>query len=134
MEEALPTTRIPPLQDFFTASEVAAAEQLVQLSESSGDSFPRRTLSSSSFASSSSPRSVNTRPPATAMVAEADEDDDEEQHEFGGAPRLRRRPRYRLIADLYAASALIDDETGGAEKRINGEERRSRQKRSRGGK
>ncbi|XP_010941335.1 uncharacterized protein [Elaeis guineensis] len=131
MEEAVPAIPIPPLPDFFTAIEVAAAEQLVQLSGSSGDSAVRRTLSSSSsFASSSSPRSVSTRPPAMAMVAEADDD---EEHEIGGAPR-RRWPRYRLIADLYAATALIDDESGRAEKLIDGEERGSRQKRSRGGK
>ncbi|KAG1359446.1 hypothetical protein COCNU_08G008920 [Cocos nucifera] len=133
MEGAPPVIRIPPLPGFFTAIEAAAAEQLVQLSESSGDSALWRTRSSSSFASSSSPRSVSTRPPAMAMAAEADADDDDEEHKIGGAPR-RRWPRYRLIADLYAATALIDDETGRAEKRIGGEERRSGQKRRRGGK
>ncbi|KAG1359447.1 putative peroxidase 64 [Cocos nucifera] len=105
----------PYPQDSFTATELAAAEQLVQLSESSGDSALRKTLSSSSFSSSSSsPRSVNTRPAPGTMVAVAEDDEDED--EIGGASR-RKRPRYRLIDDLYAATAQIDGASGGREKR-----------------
>lgn len=122
----------PYPQDSFTATELAAAEQLVQLSESSsGDSAIRKALSSSSFSSySSSPRSVNTRPAPAAMVAEADEDEDED--EIGGAAR-RRRPRYRLIDDLYAVTAPIDGgSSSGREKRRNGEQRREKRRKAAG--
>ncbi|XP_038973562.1 uncharacterized protein LOC120105296 [Phoenix dactylifera] len=123
MEETLPEIRISPSRplDSFTETELLAAEQLVQLSESSGGE-------SSSSLSSSSPRSVNAQPPPMAMVAEADDDveGEEQEDEIGGAPR-RRRPRYRLIADLYAArlrsTALrsgLEEERQRGEKRMKG--------------
>ena len=106
----------------FTARELAAAEQLIHLSESSCSSyagaFPRGSVTSAS--STSSPRSVNAPPlpPATpapppppaagpgllAAAAEDDEEEeeDEDQQEVGG--RRRRNKRYRPIAEIYAAT------------------------------
>nr|XP_009391017.1 PREDICTED: uncharacterized protein LOC103977275 [Musa acuminata subsp. malaccensis] len=92
----------------FTAAELAAAEQLLQLSESSSADL----AASSSSASSSSPRSVNNRPPPEAVLLEAEE---EEEEETG----LRRRTkRYRLIADLHMVTTPIDScsKGGGAER------------------
>ncbi|RWV97224.1 hypothetical protein GW17_00040007 [Ensete ventricosum] len=105
---------------FFTAAELAAAERLVQLSADSG------TLSVTATAeertSSSSPRSVNARPPpeVTFLMENVEEDDDEEIR-----PR-RRTPRYRPIADIYAATRPVDRVT-----RICGVQRRKK-KRTRG--
>ncbi|THU61569.1 hypothetical protein C4D60_Mb07t24710 [Musa balbisiana] len=79
-----------PPSDLFTATELAAAQQLVQLSESSADS-------SSCSSSSSSTRSLNTR----AVLLEAEEDEEEETGPW------RRTKRYRPIADLYALSKPI---------------------------
>ncbi|CAD6265006.1 unnamed protein product [Miscanthus lutarioriparius] len=104
----------------FTAPELAAAEQLIHLSESSCSSYagalPRGSVASAS--STSSPRSVNAPPaplpPATpappppaaagllAAAAEDDEEEDEDQQEVGG--RRRRNKRYRPIAEIYAAT------------------------------
>ncbi|XP_066353406.1 methionine aminopeptidase 2-1-like [Miscanthus floridulus] len=106
----------------FTARELAAAEQLIHLSESSCSSYagalPRGSVASAS--STSSPRSVNAPPvplpPATpappppaagagllAAAAEDDEEEeDEDQQEVGG--RRRRNKRYRPIAEIYAAT------------------------------
>ncbi|XP_015696635.1 uncharacterized protein LOC107304960 [Oryza brachyantha] len=84
----------------FTAAELAAADQLVQLSCSSGGD---EADASPSFSSTpSSPRSVNT----CAATAAADE-------EFEGRLRagetmeldMRARKRYRLLSELYAATA-----------------------------
>ncbi|XP_020079930.1 uncharacterized protein LOC109703640 [Ananas comosus] len=107
----------------FSAAELAAAANLVQLSESSGDSSadalgiePYAASASAAAAArggddSSSPRSVNTRRRDAAAGAEEkdeEEDDDDDAVGGGGAPRGRRR-RYRSIADLYAATAPIGD-------------------------
>lgn len=101
----------------FSAAELAAAANLIQLSESSGDSYedalgiepyaasasaPRR-----GGGDSSSPRSVNTR--RRDAAAGAEEKDDDDAVGGGAAPRGRRRRRYRSIADLYAATAPIGD-------------------------
>ncbi|URE14010.1 hypothetical protein MUK42_10911 [Musa troglodytarum] len=85
----------PPPSDLFTATELAAAQQLVQLSESSADF-------SSCSSSSSSTRSLNTRPPPEAILMEAEEDEEEEE-----TGPWRRTKRYRPIADLYALSKPI---------------------------
>ncbi|RRT47333.1 hypothetical protein B296_00049387 [Ensete ventricosum] len=90
----------------FTAAELAAAEQLLQLCESSSADL---AASVSSASSSSSPRSVNNRPPPEAVLLEAEEE------ETG----LRRRTkRYRLIADLHMATMPINScsKRGGAER------------------
>ncbi|CAL9780025.1 unnamed protein product [Musa acuminata subsp. burmannicoides] len=85
---------LPPLPDlFFTTTELAAAEQLVQLSGSSAET------------SSSSPRSVNKRPPLGGFLLEA-------KVEEGTGP-WRRTQRYRPIADLYAATEPISSRGGG---------------------
>lgn len=95
----------------FTARELAAAEQLIHLSESSSSSYaalPRGSVASAS--STSSPRSVNappppaTPPPAGLLAAPPAEDDEDDldQQEVRGRPRRNRR--YRLIAEIYAAS------------------------------
>ncbi|KAM0852728.1 hypothetical protein ACQ4PT_051561 [Festuca glaucescens] len=101
----------PPAR--FTLLELAAAEQLVHLSESScstGAAFSPRgsgTGASACYSSSSSPRSVNAPPAAPALddlvlhAVEEDDDDDGEQ-EVGGRPR--RNKRYRSIADIYQAT------------------------------
>ena len=54
-------------------------------------------------------------------------EDDEDEDEIGGASR-RRRPRYRLIDDLYAATTRIDGASCGREKRRCGEQRREKRR------
>ncbi|KAE8776742.1 hypothetical protein D1007_50556 [Hordeum vulgare] len=96
----------------FTALELAAAEQLLHLSESScssGAAFtPRGSGTAASAAySSSSPRSVNAPPAAAAggpvvgFGADHEEEEEDEQ-EVGGRPRMSRR--YRSIAEVYDAT------------------------------
>uniref|UniRef100_A0ACD5Y1X4 Uncharacterized protein n=1 Tax=Avena sativa TaxID=4498 RepID=A0ACD5Y1X4_AVESA len=98
----------PPTR--FTPLELAAAEQLIHLSESScstGAVFTPRgsgTVASACY-SSSSPRSVNAPPAAPAcddLVVHADEEEDDDEQEVGG--RRRRNRRYRLIAEIYEAT------------------------------
>lgn len=82
----------------FIATKLAAAEQHVQLSESSSDSALWKA-SLSFLPSFSSPWSVNMRPaPATMVVVANDED------KIGGASQ-QRRPCYCLIDHLYVATA-----------------------------
>ncbi|KAL0920731.1 hypothetical protein M5K25_009894 [Dendrobium thyrsiflorum] len=104
----------------FTAIELAAAEQLVQLSESSADSSAatlQRSFSSA-LSSSSSPISVGSiapppyrRHPLSFSVAKEAEDEEDD----GGFKRLR--PRYRLIADIYADCVRIDEVAGDGRRR-----------------
>ncbi|RRT68783.1 hypothetical protein B296_00011576 [Ensete ventricosum] len=95
---------LPPLPDlYFTATELAAAEQLVQLSGSSADT----TTTSSS---SSSPRSVNKRPPLEGLLLEAEEEKEEEEK---GTGPWRRKQRYRPITDLYAVTEPLSSKSGG---------------------
>uniref|UniRef100_A0ACD6AHD9 Uncharacterized protein n=1 Tax=Avena sativa TaxID=4498 RepID=A0ACD6AHD9_AVESA len=116
MEQALrshkPAGRWPPPPTRFTPLELAAAEQLIHLSESScstGAAFTPRgsgTVASACY-SSSSPRSVNAPPAAPAacddLVVHADEEEDDDgEQEVGG--RRRRNRRYRLIAEIYEAT------------------------------
>ncbi|XP_047046041.1 uncharacterized protein LOC124650570 [Lolium rigidum] len=102
----------PPAR--FTPLELAAAELLVHLSESScstGAAFTPRgsgTAASACYSSSSSPRSVNAPPAAPALddlvvhAMKQEDDDDEGQQEVGGRPRRNRR--YRSITDIYDAT------------------------------
>ncbi|XP_062196342.1 uncharacterized protein LOC133899368 [Phragmites australis] len=94
----------------FTPLELAAAEQLIHLSESSssGAAFtprgggPGPASAAASASSSSSPRSVNAPAapePPRALVAAGDDEDEQEV----GALR-RRNKRYRPIAEIYAAT------------------------------
>ncbi|OEL35704.1 hypothetical protein BAE44_0003276 [Dichanthelium oligosanthes] len=95
----------------FTALELAAAEQLIHLSESScssgaaasltpcGAGGPGLLLPASAASSSTSPRSVNNAPPPPVGVAA---EDDEDEQEVAG--RQRRNRRYRPIAEIYAAT------------------------------
>ncbi|CAL9149392.1 uncharacterized protein LOC135628944 [Musa acuminata AAA Group] len=79
----------------FTATELAAAELLVQLSGSSASFSAAATAEDR--ASSSSPRSVNARPPPETTILP----ENEEEEETGP---WRRNRRYRPIADLYAVT------------------------------
>uniref|UniRef100_A0A0E0LXQ5 Uncharacterized protein n=1 Tax=Oryza punctata TaxID=4537 RepID=A0A0E0LXQ5_ORYPU len=104
-------------QQRFTALELAVAEQLIHLSESSssgcgggtttttprwgGGAAAAAASSSFSFTSASSPRSVNNAPP----LPRVGEVDDEDEQEVGGRPRRNRR--LRPIAEIYAATAPI---------------------------
>lgn len=91
--------------DLFIAADLAAAELLVHLSESSAEA-------ASSSASSSSPRSVNMRPPLPPTSPDAVPVGNEGEEEMGP---WRRTKRYRLIADLYAATRPVGG--GGAEEK-----------------
>lgn len=96
----------------FTALELAAAEQLLHLSESScssGAAFTPRgsgTAAASAAYSSSSPRSVNAPPAATArdlvVGFGGDHEEEDDEQEVGGRPRMNRR--YRSMAELYDAT------------------------------
>lgn len=93
----LPHDLKPP----FTESELAVAEQLIHLSESSGPT----TASTNSMASaSSSTRSVNAPASAWTPLEEVAEEDE---------ALWRRNKRYRPIADVYASTVPIDGERGG---------------------
>jgi hypothetical protein len=83
----------------FTEAELAAADQLVQLSASFGGDDEK--------SQSSSPRSVNTGAVTWEEVVEEEELD------------RRARKRCRLLSDLYAVTRPL---TGGARKRkLHGE-------------
>lgn len=75
--------------NLFTATELAAAELLVQLSESASGR-------DSSSSTTSSPRSVNTR------LNPIGSGDDAEVEMVALLPR--RRKRYRMISDLYEST------------------------------
>ena len=97
-----------PAEEVFTACELEAAEQLLHLSESSSSSSsgaPRACGRAGLAATLST--SVNTPPgPAGAVVPGGCADwDEEEEHEVAG--RQRRVKRYRLIAEIYAATEEI---------------------------
>lgn len=101
---SLPTTRFTPL-------ELAAAEQLIHLSESScstGAAFTPRGSGTAASAcySSSSPRSVNAPPAAPAcdhlVVVDAEDEEDDDEQEVGGRPRRNRK--YRSVAEIYEAT------------------------------
>ena len=104
-----PSRSRSPSPPRFTALELAAAEHLIHLSESSCSSgaaaapTPRAgllLLPASAASSSTSPRSVNNAPPPPAAPPAAAAEGDED--EVGG--RRRRNRRYRPIAEIYAAT------------------------------
>jgi hypothetical protein len=109
-----------PADEVFTACELDAAEQLLHLSESSSSSGAPGASGRALAArrSSSSPHSVNTPPaPACAVVfGDCAYWEGEEEHEVAG--RQRRIKRYRLIAEIYAAT----EEIGGHSSRKNKKE------------
>ncbi|KAF3324936.1 hypothetical protein FCM35_KLT11093 [Carex littledalei] len=86
------------LDSQFTESEVAVAEQLILLSESSGPTGSANSMASAS----SSTRSVNTQ--AWAPLDYVAEDD-------GGL--WRRIKRYRPIDDVYASTVQLGGDGGG---------------------
>jgi hypothetical protein len=90
-------------EEDFTPYDLEAAEQLLQLSGSSSSSGAPRAAGRSS----SPPRSVNTPPvPAGAVVlGDCADWEEEEEHEVAGTQR--RVKRYRLIAEIYAATEEI---------------------------
>lgn len=108
MEEAgaqAPAPPVRPSPSRFTALELAAAEHLIHLSESSSSAAAFGPASVGSAASSSSsPRSVNAPAvPRGGGLAALGAEDDEDEQEVGG--RRRRNKRYRPIAEIYALTA-----------------------------
>uniref|UniRef100_A0A0E0ENR1 Uncharacterized protein n=1 Tax=Oryza meridionalis TaxID=40149 RepID=A0A0E0ENR1_9ORYZ len=83
---------------FFTEADLAAADQLVQLSVSGGGCEDDGYDSSSS----TTLQSVNNAEAAAAM----DDDDD-----MGLDRRVRKR--YRLLSELYAATLPVKENHGG---------------------
>ncbi|KAG6468495.1 hypothetical protein ZIOFF_073183 [Zingiber officinale] len=95
----------PPYRGLLTASDLKAAELLVQLSESSC-SGADDWCSSSSSSSSSTPRSVEFyRQPPPLLEAEILLENEDDEEETGGP--WRRTRRYRQIADVYADTAPV---------------------------
>uniref|UniRef100_A0A0D9XG64 Uncharacterized protein n=1 Tax=Leersia perrieri TaxID=77586 RepID=A0A0D9XG64_9ORYZ len=87
----------------FTAAELAVADQLVQLSCSTGDD-------AASSSATSSPRSVNTTAFAANTSSAAAAEAEYEEFTTGmGDDEMeldkRARKRYRLLSDLYAATS-----------------------------
>ncbi|CAM0911706.1 unnamed protein product [Alopecurus aequalis] len=116
MEQALPDRataqaagRRPSPPTRFTPLELAAAEQLIHLSESScssGAAFTPRGSGTAASAcySSSSPRSINAPPAEPAsddLVVNGEEEDNDDEQEVGWRPRRNRR--YRSITEIYEA-------------------------------
>uniref|UniRef100_A0ACD5XZN4 Uncharacterized protein n=1 Tax=Avena sativa TaxID=4498 RepID=A0ACD5XZN4_AVESA len=98
--------RPAPAEETFTARELDAAEQLVHLSASSSSSGAPRIAGRAPAASrsSSSPRSVNaplTPAPAAESVLLGGFEDWEEGEVAGSQRRVKR---FRLIAEIYAAT------------------------------
>ncbi|KAL5205724.1 hypothetical protein ABZP36_033933 [Zizania latifolia] len=86
----------------FTAAELAVAAQLVQLSGSGGEE------ASSSSSTTSSPRSVNTCTATAAPEAAGEEEGVEESAGLAASGMeldRRARKRYRLLSELYVATA-----------------------------
>ena len=93
----------------FTADDLAAADQLVQLSVSGGGD--EEEDQHEAFSSSSSPRSVNN-----AARGEEEEEDRREDY-YSGVVDRRARKRYRLVSELYAATRQVKAGAGGKTKR-----------------
>ncbi|XP_047051989.1 uncharacterized protein LOC124657488 [Lolium rigidum] len=108
--------KLAPAEEAFTARERDAAEQLIHLSESSSSSGAPRTAGRAPEASrsSSSPRSVNTSSVLAPVLpgCRAGPGEDGEQEVAGSRRRVKR---YRLIAEIYAAT----EEIGGRGSRKN---------------
>uniref|UniRef100_A0ACD5XZ85 Uncharacterized protein n=1 Tax=Avena sativa TaxID=4498 RepID=A0ACD5XZ85_AVESA len=120
--EARPAKAKPaPAEEAFTARELDAAEQLIHLSDSSSSAGAPGTAGRAPVDSrSSSPRSVNAPPvPALAPAPTplggcADWQEDQEREVAGSQRRVRR---YRLIAEIYAATEEIEVRGGGSSNR-----------------
>ncbi|PUZ52600.1 hypothetical protein GQ55_6G283600 [Panicum hallii var. hallii] len=80
----------------FTADDLAAADQLVQLSVSGGGDDDEEDDQHEAFSSSSSSRSVNNA--ARGEVEDAED---------SGVVDRRVRKRYRLVSELYAATRQV---------------------------
>ncbi|CAO2170056.1 unnamed protein product [Urochloa humidicola] len=95
----------------FTADDLEAADQLVQLSFSGGgdDDDEEEDHQHEAF-SSSSARSVNKTEAAVARG-------DEEAEEDSGEVDRRTKKRYRLVTELYAATRPVKAAAGGKSKR-----------------
>ncbi|KAM3277190.1 hypothetical protein ACQJBY_045183 [Aegilops geniculata] len=99
----------------FTARELDAAEQLIHLSESSASSGTTgaHPVAYAAASGGSSPRSVNglqaPAPGAVFLSGCADPEEEEEQEVAGSQ---RRAKRYRLIAEIYAATEDIGGRSG----------------------
>ncbi|KAG2585609.1 uncharacterized protein LOC120713783 [Panicum virgatum] len=91
----------------FTADDLAAADQLVQLSVSGGGD--EEEDQHEAFSSSSSPRSVNN--------AARGEEEEEDHEDYSGVVDRRARKRYRLVSELYAATRQVKAGAGGKTKR-----------------
>jgi hypothetical protein len=108
-----------PAKEAFTARELDAAEQLIHLSESSSSSGAPRAAGRVSMTSrsSTSPRSVNA--PLAAPVLPGGCADwvrvEDEEREVAGSQR--RVKRYRLIAEIYAATEEIGRLGGGSSRK-----------------
>ncbi|CAL5013999.1 unnamed protein product [Urochloa decumbens] len=94
----------------FTADDLAAADQLMQLSVSGGGDDDEVDGQHEAF-SSSSARSVNN---AKAAAAARGEDEEDEEEDSGEVDR-RTKKRYRLLTELYAATRPV--RAGGKSKR-----------------
>ncbi|TVU04606.1 hypothetical protein EJB05_47726, partial [Eragrostis curvula] len=102
----------------FTADDLAAADQLVQLSVSGGGE--EDACSSSSL----SARSVNNAEAVAPVAAREDEEQDGEDGDDANAGVVdrRARKRYRLVSELYAATKRVKSSTAGG----GGSRRKSR--------
>ncbi|KAL6661954.1 hypothetical protein ACP70R_001338 [Stipagrostis hirtigluma subsp. patula] len=98
----------------FTALELAVAEQLIHLSESSSSAAftplgaPGIASAASAASASSSPCSVNAPAPAGAAAPSlevAGDDEEEDEQEVGGS--RRRNKRNRPLAEIYAETKPI---------------------------
>ncbi|CAM0952737.1 unnamed protein product [Alopecurus aequalis] len=107
--EAVPA----PAEEAFTALELDAAEQLIYLRESSASSGTPRVGPVAAASGGSSPRSVNAPPAPVLLGCSADWEEDEEQMVAGSQRRVKR---YRLIAEIYAATEEIGARGGSSRK------------------
>ncbi|CAO2200422.1 unnamed protein product [Urochloa humidicola] len=92
----------------FTADDLAAADQLVQLSFSGGGDEEEEEGQNEAAFSSSSARSVNNAKSSSAAAR-----GDEEEEEDSGEVDWRTKKRYRLVAELYAATRPVKAAAGG---------------------
>ncbi|KAI4989374.1 hypothetical protein ZWY2020_036691 [Hordeum vulgare] len=106
-----------PAEEAFTARELDAARQLIHLSESSASSGTTgaRPIAAAAASGGSSPRSVNAPPtPDAVFLGGCADREEEEEREVAGSQR--RVKRYRLIAEIYAATEEIGGRSGSGRK------------------
>lgn len=82
---------------YFSPVELSAAEQLMQLSESSAESA---TDDLCSFSTTNTPMSAYSKPLPISITEYEEEDDDE-------IGMKSRNQRYRLVSDLYEITSPI---------------------------